>query len=173
MTKILYVDVNFDFSSTGFLVKSLVESMKLYDKDAFCLYGRGPDADPKLALKIASSSEVVAHASIARITGFNGIFSPYATKYAIQRLNQYNPDVVHLHELHGYYLDIFEFVTYIARAGIPVVWTFHCEYMYTGKCGHAFECDRFTELCGNCPQLTRYPKSLLLDKTKNMLLMKK
>lgn len=136
-------------------------------------YGRDVDNMPSNAIKIANEFEVKSHAALTRLTGQTGIFSPFATRNCIRYLEYFKPDVVHLHELHGYYVNIVTLVEYLKKNEIPTVWTFHCEFMYTGKCGYAYECERWKVNCGHCPQLSEYPKSLFFDKTKSMFLQKK
>lgn len=58
-------------------------------------------------------------------------------------LDQLQPDLIHIHELHAYFVNLNLLIQYIKKKRIPVVWTFHCEYMYTGKCGYAYECEGF------------------------------
>jgi glycosyltransferase involved in cell wall biosynthesis len=113
------------------------------------------------------------HALLARITGLNGFFSFFSTQRLIKYIDKFNPDIIHIHELHAYFVNINALIKHIKKKNIPVVWTFHCEYMYTGKCGHAYDCLNFTEECGNCPAVKDYPKSIIFDFTKKMLQIKK
>src|SRR5690606_29735002 len=68
----------------------------------------------------------------------------------------------------GYYLNIERLVEFLKIEKIPVIWTFHCEFMYTGKCGHAYSCEKWKTECSKCPQLRRYPASLYFDFTQFM-----
>ena len=76
-------------------------------------------------------------------------------------------------ELHAYFVNIKPLLEYIKKRKIKVVWTFHCEYMYTGKCGYTYDCKKYMSGCDNCPAIKEYPKSILFDKTKQMYLIKK
>lgn len=171
--RILQVDVNFDDSSTGKIVKDLQEGLEKQGHQVECCYGRDTKKSPSRAIKISSNAEVYVHAALSRVTGFTGVFSPIATINLINQIERFRPDVVHLHELHGYYININQLIGYLKNKGIPVLWTFHCEFMYTGKCGHAYECDRWMMDCGKCPQLGEYPKSIYFDQTSRMLQWKK
>ena len=75
--------------------------------------------------------------------------------------------------MHAYFVNIKTLLEYIKENNIPLIWTFHCEFMYTGKCGHAYECTRFQNECGNCPAVQEYPRSFLFDRTAQMLKEKK
>jgi len=81
--------------------------------------------------------------------------------------------VVHLHEPHAYFVNLKPLYDYFVRNNISLVYTFHCEFAYTGKCGCAYECEQWKEKCGNCPHLREYPKSLLFDFTAHMYRKKK
>src|SRR5690606_9903403 len=88
-------------------------------------------------------------------------------------IKQFSPDVVHLHELHGYYVNIDDIVRFLADLKIPIVWTFHCEFMYTGKCGYTNDCDKWKTECNHCPQLHEYPTSWVVDRTNSMFKQKR
>ena len=110
---------------------------------------------------------------MTRVTGLVGVYSHFSTNKLIDEIKSYKPDVVHLHELHGYYINIKSVVDYLKSDNIPVVWTFHCEFMYTGKCGYAYECEQWKTECVKCPQLKEYPASIYFDFTNFMFNQKK
>ncbi|MGE7957528.1 glycosyltransferase [Pseudomonas sp. NPDC089530] len=166
--RVLLVDVNYQHSSTGKIVHDLKVGLQKKGHDVLVCFGRGVESDASDVEKIASNAEVIAHAGLARLTGLVGYFSPFATRKLIEMVEDFSPDVVHLHELHGYYVNIIDFVGYLKARRIKVVWTFHCEFMYTGRCGHANDCERWKTTCHNCPQLREYPKSLIFDFSKEM-----
>ena len=113
------------------------------------------------------------HAALARVTGYNGCFSFFSTRRIIKFIEEFKPNVIHIHELHAYFVNYVPLIEYIKTKKIPVVWTFHCEYMYTGKCGYAFDCEKWKTGCGHCPSVKDYPKSLYFDHTKEMYQTKK
>lgn len=166
--KILIVDVNYGHSSTGKIVKDLQAGIVSNGSSALICYGRGAISDDPHAVRVASPLEVYSHVALSRVTGRTGGFSPFSTRKVIELIDRYAPDVVHLHELHGYYLNISEIVQYLKDREIPTVWTFHCEFMYTGKCGYAYECEQWKTECVSCPQVREYPASWLLDRTNVM-----
>ncbi|MBU3578631.1 glycosyltransferase [Polynucleobacter sp. 73C-SIWE] len=163
--KIAQVDVNYLSSSTGKIVFDLITGLKLRGHETAAYFGRGPDQDTPNVHKISSSTEVLLHAFATRLTGLTGIYSPLATRNLIRLLTEFQPDVVHLHDLHGYFINISELVGYLKSNNIPTVWTFHSEFMYTGKCGHALDCEKWKSHCNACPNLAGYPKSWVLDFT--------
>lgn len=171
--RILLIDVNCTNSSTGKIVYDLYQSLRADGRQAAVCYGRGSRVEGENIYKFGLDFETKIHAGLSRLTGYNGYFSPLSTKRLIDYINEYNPDIIHMHELHAYFVNIQPLIRHIKKKGIPVIWTFHCEYMYTGKCGYAYECRNFQNRCGHCPAVKDYPKSLYFDKTEQMLMMKK
>ncbi len=137
------------------------------------MYGRGPNKKENGVQCIASNWEFLLHVLLARLTGWSGIYSFFATRKFLRELRRFKPDVVHLHELHGYYINIYRVINELKIMGVPTVWTFHCEFMYTGKCGYAMECEKWKTECHHCPQLREYPKSWTFDFTRAMFKQKK
>lgn len=171
--KVLLIDVNCKYSSTGKIVYDLFRKLKAEGHEAAVCYGRGEVIREEGIYKFGLDWETRIHAGLARITGLNGYFSPISTKRLIRFIEKFQPDVIHIHELHAYFVNLKPLINYIKLKKIKVVWTFHCEYMYTGKCGHAYECLNFQKGCGDCPAVKDYPKSLFFDKTRKMLKDKK
>ncbi len=171
--RILLLDVNCKFSSTGKIVYDLFNYLKKEGREVAVCYGRGELIKEDDIFKFGLDWETKIHAGLARLTGYNGCFSPFSTKRLIRYIENFKPDIIHIHELHAYFVNIKPLIKYIKKRNIKVVSTFHCEYMYTGKCGHAYTCDKYRRVCGKCPAVHEYPKSLFFDKTKQMFLMKK
>lgn len=166
--KILLIDVNCKHGSTGKIVYELYSKIRESGNSAKICYGRGPLVKEPDIVKFSSEPEMFIHAFLSRITGLNGYFSPFATKRLLKEIQTYQPDVVHIHDPKTYYMNIGPLIHYLAQAHIPVVWTFHSEFMYTGKCGYANECLQWQTHCMKCPQLHTYPKSLFFDRTFQM-----
>lgn len=171
--KVLLVDVNCKNSSTGKIVYDLYTGLNKSGIEAAICYGRGPLIKEKNIFKFGIDLETYFHALMTRITGLTGFFSFFSTHRLIKFMKKFDPDVVHLHELHAYFVNYGTVIKYLKKNNIKTVWTFHCEFMYTGKCGHAYECNKWQTECNQCPQLRNYPKSLFFDFTKIMYLHKK
>ena len=169
IVKILIVDVNYGTTSTGQIVFNLKNHFERKGHEVQVFYGRDSGQALQGAIKISNDLEVYAHAALSRLTGLNGIFSPIATAEFLKRIVEFEPDIVHLHELHGYYLNTSRVIRFLKENDIPTVWTFHCEIMYTGNCGYAYDCMKWKESCGGCPQLKEYPQTLYFDFTEKML----
>jgi len=171
--KILLIDVNCKSGSTGKIVYDLYSNLTEQGESVAICYGRGSKINDNNIYKFGLDWETKIHAGLARVTGFNGCFSPISTKRVIDYIEEFKPDLIHIHELHAYFVNIKPLIEYIKENKIPVVWTFHCEYMYTGKCGYAYDCEKWKSSCEKCPAVTEYPKSILFDWTKAMYRTKK
>lgn len=171
--RVLLIDVNCNSGSTGKIVYDLYQGLRADGHEAAICYGRGKLVKGENIFKFGLDWETYIHAGLARITGLNGYFSPFSTRRLIHFIEEFKPDVVHIHELHAYFVNHQPLLNYLKRKKIKIIWTFHCEYMYTGKCGHAFDCDKWKTECKNCTAVHSYPKSLFFDFTKTMFREKK
>lgn len=166
--RVLLIDVNYKYSSTGKIVHDLAHELIKSGHKARVLFGRGELIDSDVALRVSPAWEVYFHALMTRLTGLVGVFSYFSTRRLIKQIKKFRPDVIHLHELHGYYINYSEVVRFLKELNIPVVWTFHCEFAYTGKCGYAYDCEKWKTECSSCPQIKEYPTSLYFDFTRYM-----
>ena len=171
--KVLLIDVNCKHSSTGKIVYDLYTELNNQDYEAAICYGRGPLVAENNIFKFGIDIETYFHAFMTRVTGLTGVYSPISTRRLINFIELFQPDVVHIHELHAYFVNIAPVMNYLKLKNIKTVWTFHCEFMYTGKCGHAYDCSNWKTECNRCPQLHEYPKSIWLDFTQYMFNRKK
>lgn len=112
-------------------------------------------------VKIGNHLENSLHATLGQITGLNGLFSYFGTKKLIKICKEFKPDIIHLHVLHAFCFCLPTLFRYIKKHNIPVVWTFHDCWTFTGHCPHftMVNCDKWKTGCGKCPQLGCYPKA--------------
>lgn len=169
MIKILYIDVNCKGSSTGDIVYSLHSQCIENSIDSAVCYGRGLKIKEHNVYKFGLDFETYLHALLTRLTGYTGCFSFFSTQRLIKFIDCFNPQIIHIHELHAYFVNVSKLLNYLKKKKIKTVFTNHCEFIYTGKCGHAKKCLRYSKQCGSCPELHNYPSSLFFDRTKNML----
>ena len=101
---------------------------------------------------------------LSYIFGLNGYFNVINTFMFIQKLKKIKPDLIHIHSMCDNYLNINMFYKYIRDNNIPVIWTLHDNWAFTGRCAQ-FRCEKWREGCGNCPHLEYFPASLFLDNT--------
>lgn len=114
------------------------------------------------------------HLKCAELTGLNGYFSWIATKKFLKAVDAYKPDIIHFHNLHNCYSNLPMLFNYIKKHNIPVVWTLHDCWSFTGHCPYfdMVGCDKWRTGCHDCPQYREYPKSLF-DNSKTMYKLKK
>ena len=112
--------------------------------------------------------------ALARITGFNGCFAWLETYKLLKKIDEFKPDIIHLHNLHDSYINLPMLFSYIKKHNVPTVWTLHDCWSFTGQCPHftMVKCDKWKTGCHNCPQYKEYPASLY-DNTKKMWQLKK
>lgn len=112
--------------------------------------------------------------ALARITGFNGCFAWFETYKLLKKIDEFKPDIIHLHNLHDSYINLPMLFSYIKKHNVPTVWTLHDCWAFTGQCPYftIAKCDRWKAGCHNCPQYKEYPASLY-DNTKKMWQLKK
>ena len=115
------------------------------------------------------------HGIASRIFDNHGLMSVGATKKLIDYIRQINPDIIHLHNIHGYYLNYPLLFEYLSKYGKPVVWTLHDCWAFTGHCAHYMfaNCEKWKTECNNCPLLSNYPASMLFDRSKKNFQQKK
>lgn len=114
------------------------------------------------------------HRTLAQITGLTECFSYFGTKKLIKEFNKIKPDVIHLHNLHGNYINLPLLFEYLKKSNAKIVWTLHDCWNFTGHCPHfdMIGCDKWKTCCGDCPEYKEYPKSAF-DNSKFMYLLKK
>lgn len=133
--------------------------------ESYVAYGRGALSEDKNVWRFDHTWEIYLSALLSRLTGINGWFNRRATKRLIKRMEEIQPDVIHMHALHGYYLNFPMLFRYINEKKIPCVWTFHDCHAFVGNCGYFFDCDKWQHGCGKCPYVHGYPKSQFFDFT--------
>ena len=151
--------------STGRIAAGISRVLKEAGHESLLLYGRGEAAQGVQCERIESELDFYWHVLYARLADRQGFASTLATRRMIRRIEAYAPDVIHLQNIHGYYLDWRVLFRYLKSVDIPVVWTLHDCNAFTGHCAHfdLIECNRWLEHCGCCPLKKEYPKSILLD----------
>lgn len=171
--RVLLIDVNCKSGSTGKIVYDLYSYLNRNGDAAAVCYGRGTLVNEPNIIKFGIDLETELHAFLTRITGYTGCFSYFSTLRLISFISQFKPDVVHIHELHAYFVNIRPLLEYLKRKNVGVVLTLHCEFNYTGKCGHSNECTQWQTECRKCPNIFGYVRTLWFDRTGYMFRQKK
>jgi len=144
--------------------------------ESYIAYGRYANPSKSHIVKIGDLFDHCLHGAQSLLLDRHGLASCGPTKKLIREIEQIKPDLIHLHNIHGFYLNYPILFRYLSTVDIPVVWTLHDCWAFTGHCawpihGH---CDRFQEQCCHCPlQSKGYPKSFLLDRSRSNFKLKK
>ena len=152
--------------STGRICTDLADVLESHGHEVRIAYGRGeaPERYKRISYKIGSDFSVNTNGVKARIFDNEGFNAKANTRRFLKWVDNYNPDILHLHNLHGYYLNVEVLFNWIKlRPNMKVIWTLHDCWAFTGHCSH-FDyagCDKWKTGCYNCPQTRAYPKSYL------------
>lgn len=173
--KILQINSVCGYGSTGSIVVDLYNELKKRGHECYVAYGRGNAPKNIQAYRVGSDVDVYVHGIFSRLTDKQGFYSTNATKRFVHWMKEYDPDVIHLHNLHGYYINIKILFDVLKQMDKPVVWTLHDCWAFTGHCSHFefIECDKWKTQCRHCPQKKEYPASFLVDNSRNNFVRKK
>lgn len=135
---------------------------------SYIAYGRRPRASKSKLIKIGTKWDIGMHVLQTRLFDRHGFASRRATKILIKRIKAIQPDIIHLHNIHGYYLNIELLFEYLSFANIPVIWTLHDCWPLTGHCSHFdfIGCNKWKTGCYQCPQKKEYPASFWIDRSR-------
>lgn len=167
--KVLFINTVFEKGSTGRIVKELGEAVEENGGEYRVAYGRG-FYDDEHCYRIGSDIDLYIHAFLSRLTDRAGFYSTEATKKLIRFIKEYNPDVIHLHNLHGYYINIGVLFNYLKTEFVgKVIWTLHDCWAFTGHCTYYsyFGCLKWMSECSSCRQKHEYPASYVLDNSQS------
>ncbi|MCQ2142570.1 MAG: glycosyltransferase [Bacteroidales bacterium] len=145
----------------------------------YIAYSRGRDgiADitPSIAVPVGSKLSVGLHGLLTRLFDAHGEGSIIATLRFIREIKEIDPDIIHIHNVHGYFLNYPLLFKYLASSGKQVVWTVHDCWLYTGHCYHytVAGCSKWKTHCENCPQRKEFPKSMFFDRSYSSFELKK
>ena len=151
--------------STGRIATDISHYVEQHGGQCRIAYGRGDAYEGIDAFKIETKWGSMFHAAMTRLTDRHGLYSRLATERLIEDIRRYEPDVIQLHNVHGYYVNYELLFAFLKEYNKPVVWTLHDCWAFTGHCAHfdAVGCDRWKSGCGNCCQIREYPSSLWRD----------
>lgn len=158
------VQINtFSNKSTGTIMLNIHNYLKKNNIESYVVWGRGRKAKNKNEIYMNDKIGIYYHGLYTRLTDKTGFASKRATQKLIEKLDKIRPDIIHLHNIHGYYINIEILFNYIKKNNIKVIWTLHDCWAFTGHCSH-FElvgCKKWKEGCNNCKQKGKYPKSFV------------
>ncbi len=170
--KVLIINAVCGTGSTGKICTDIAEKYRSQGNEVRVAYGRDPNVPEKyreIAVRIGSRIDVYTHVIYSRISDRTGFASKLATKKFLKWAEVYNPNILWLHNLHGYYINIELLFSWIkTRPNMEVKWTLHDCWAFTGHCVYftAAGCNKWKTGCNHCPQKREYPQSYFCDASK-------
>lgn len=140
MKKILIINTTSNTGGAARIAKDLFEKANK-NFEIYFAYGRGKREDEKYYFKFGNKLETLLHVFLVRFFGLEGFGSYYSTKKLIKFLKKEKFDLIHLHNLHGYYLNFFTLIKFIQRENILVIWTLHDEWATTWLPAYLPDCN--------------------------------
>lgn len=166
--RVLLISANWGGGGPGGVVKDLYYKIINSGYEACVAYARGSIPNDVKSIRIGNQLDVYTHAIKARLFDGAGFGSVCATRKLINDIKAYNPDIVNLHNLNGYTINLEILLNYLKESKIPVVWTLHDCWAFTGHCINfqRVQCVKWKDRCSNCVLTHDYPKSLLFDRSR-------
>ena len=163
--KILQVNCVYGHGSTGKITRDIHHALLSQGFQSVVCYGRGAKTAENHVHRTCNDIAGKANNLISRVTGlmYGGCF--FSTRKLMKRIEAEAPDVVHLHCINGYFVNIYSLVQWLKEKKIKTVLTLHAEFMHTANCGHALDCEKWKTGCGNCPRLRQETLSWGIDNT--------
>jgi glycosyltransferase involved in cell wall biosynthesis len=173
--KVLQINSVCGYGSTGRITTDIYKVLEEQGHECLIAYGRGTAPKEINSIRIGTNIDNYIHVTKTRIFDKHGFSSTKATKKFIKKIKEFNPDVIHLHNLHGYYINIKILFNYLKAVNKPVIWTLHDCWSFTGHCSH-FDlagCEKWKSGCYKCLQKKEYPKCIGIDKSSRNYRIKK
>lgn len=171
--KILFINSVCGIGSTGRICTDLAQQLEKEGHTVKIAYGRSgtvPEKFQKYAVRIGTDLDVKLHALQTRLFDTHGFGSKRATQQFLKWADAYNPDLVWLHNIHGYYINVEMLFAWLkSRPQTQVKWTLHDCWAFTGHCSHftIVNCDKWQTHCSSCPQKQCYPASFTDNSNSN------
>ena len=168
--KLLQINQTFlNGGSTGRIVYDLLLTQERAGIDAFVVYGYNDgEANDSHALCLQNNG-LRRKLNILRTRLFDGhgFYNEFETQVLLQKMEVFRPDVIHLHNIHNHYVHVGRLFDYIKKHQIPVVWTLHDCWPFTGHCAYFdySHCNKWRTCCHDCPSLREYPPTWFFDRT--------
>lgn len=158
-------------TSTGRIMQEIGELARANGWETYIAYSQGRDGvSPNAAhlIPVGNRWSVAWHGIMTRLFDRHGLASERATRQLVAEIKRIQPDIIHIHNIHGYFLNYRILFEYLSNANIPVIWTVHDCWLYTGHCYYYsyVGCDKWKSQCDQCPQRRDFPTSWCMDRSK-------
>ncbi len=166
--KVLQINSFFTVGGPPRIMEGFYDYLKTQGHDCKIADAREKVRVPQDSHRIGSGLDVRFNALQARFFDDDGFIATRATKNLVAWIKEYDPDVVHLHNLHGYYVNMEVLLNFLQEFGKPIIWTLHDCWAFTGHCPYfdLIGCAKWKSGCCKCPQKNGYPNSIWLDRSR-------
>lgn len=165
--RVLQINTFYLFGSTGRIVRDLKVLAEENGIESFAAYGPEIDNGDKGTLRLQSIQRRKINILRTRLFDHHGFYNEIETEKLIRWMDELKPDVIHLHNIHNHYVHVGRLFDYIKKQNLPVVWTLHDCWPFTGHCAHFdfVKCEKWKMGCHHCPSLKEYPPTWFFDRT--------
>ena len=166
--RILQINIRVNKGSVSRITEQIGLKVLEQGWESYIAYGRPSNPSKSQTIQIGTYNNVKWHYLMSNLTDRHGLFSTKATKKLVEKIKQLHPDIIHLQNIHGYYLNYRVLFEFLNSTNIPVVWTLHDCWSFTGHCSHfvTVGCEKWKSGCYGCPLTSAYPRSLFFDFSK-------
>ena len=173
--KVVQINTIVNSGSTGRITEDIGTVLLANGHQSFIAFGRGNRPSKSQLIKIGSKWDIYWHGFQTIVFDRHAFASKAATQGLIKEIERLKPDVIGLHNLHGYYINIEILFNYLKTIQIPVVWTLFDCWAFTGHCTYFddINCTKWIKGCSECPKKKKYPSSYFKDNSKSNYLNKK
>lgn len=158
MPTLLQINSVVNTGSTGRIAEQLGQLAMKYGWESYIAYGRKALESRSHLIRIGGKWGIRLHAVASMLTDRHGLFSKSATKRFLKQIDEIKPDIVHIHNIHGYYIHVPTLLKYLRDKNIATVITMHDFWLMTGHCAYINSgCAKWKNGCERCPRLNQYP----------------
>lgn len=163
--KVLQINCVYKVGSTGKIIYDLHKTYLDKNIESYICYGRGSQLNEKNIFKTSTEFEAKINNVVSRINGqiYGGCY--FSTRNLINVIKKIKPDIIHLHCINGFFVNIYKLLNFLKLKNYKTIITLHAEFMYTGNCGYALECNQWIKGCQKCLNKKAAINSYIMDST--------
>jgi glycosyltransferase involved in cell wall biosynthesis len=167
MPTLFQISIQVNSGTIGRIAEQIGQIVINHGWKSYITYARNCLYSTSETIKIGNKLDIYWHGINTRLLDNHCLCSKNATKKLIKQIKQIKPDIIQIHNIHGYYLNMKILFDFLKNSCIPVVWTLHDCWSFTGHCVYFdyIDCNKWVTGCYKCPQKGTYPASILLDRS--------
>jgi len=167
MPTLFQISIGVNSGSVGRIAEQIGLTVMAQGWNSYITYARNCVSSRSKTIKIGNKFDIYWHGINTRLFDNHCLCSTSATKKLVAQINRIKPDIIQIHNIHGYYINMKVLFNFLGNFDIPVVWTLHDCWSFTGHCAHFdyIGCEKWITGCYKCPQKGVYPSSKLLDRS--------